>query len=751
MSLFVSHDGYLDRLELDNAQQGADGIVRVPARIKVLEAQWGDFAKGGIEAHKDKLQFSTASGKARWALDVERIDPGGLEIRQNGDGKVAVIPGVVRFWQGQDRLGDSMENPLPGLIARWMKESRISCGRLFAVTETGSNFTGADVREAHDAQWVKYHPESQVLDDGRILLPFSHVNFPVRFDANVLRKDALKEAIMVGRATIETIQPGVKLSLGDIPPHAYRIGATQFSILSGLRAVIDPVVVDRGSRKPTAVRHGTSVVWDGGRTTGFAPQHLRHLEVENTSDSSLYIADLAVAVRMYHAENFEQLPKTLHSLPSAHIHERGIQVDTYFANPENATGVRTALEKLDKNEDIFGLVVGPKGMRPVYNELSHEFQDLAVIAASEAAMRQEFTPMSGWEELGELQKVLAHVSDYRQRAMLLTRTAPSADVLSTLMKLGLRGVCTPNVAGDVDQIYLNEALLQQYSTLMKKGFGLYLITPEKIRKLWHQLFVDVTALERVSKADFRIGGYAASAAGAESVMKLGHLEEALAMVKADYPNAAMVTGASESGGMGYLNRAAVEAGLVTIGVANKIPGQEKANDSYDAVMYHGRDDFVTRQGHISRMVSMPWVSIGAEGSNFEQALHLADLKIGLGAFAPMSYIDPVGLDKDGQHMWRDAIIKLQQTFTATHYKTDDAFTLSRSPYVGSMLHFTDSYADAYKRSQSFCADPVKYLRGKGVPDRMINLALESMMKDAEFTGLPVHAFWQQEIDRRKRT
>jgi predicted Rossmann-fold nucleotide-binding protein len=748
MPLLVSGDGYLDRLEVSHGVEDEHGIIHIPARIKLPEAQWGDFAEEGLRPHMQKLQWSTASGKARWAFDVEAIHHDGIEIKENGEAtKVATIPATMRFWNGQNRSGESAENPLPDLIAQWMKKTRIHCMRVFAEPAANSHFSGTDVQAAHELEWVKYHPGAKVLPDGRILLPFNNVNFPVRFDSNVLRVDALREAITVGRGAIDTLQQPIKLSLGDIPPHAYRIGATQFSILTGLRAVIDRNVVDRHTHQPTGVKHGTSVLWDGGRTAGLATEHQRHLEVENTSNAPVNSSSLAVAVRIYDSAKSENLPKSVYSLPAESVHRAGINVDHFLGAAENSNALRAAFSRLDRLDDAFGLVVGPKGIRLIQSECTGEYQDQAVIAASEAAMRADFSSNEKWDELKDLQAYLGHVSDYRQRAMLFTRQAPSADALSAIMKLGLRGACTPNVAGNADQIYLDEALLQQYSVLMKKGFGLYLLTPDKIRKLYHQLFVDVKALDRVSKADFRIGGYAASAAGAESVMKRGKLEEMLAMIKQDYPNAAMVTGASESGGMGYLNRTAAEAGLVTIGVASKIPGQEQANDSYDAVMFHGRYDFVTRQGHISRMIGMPIVSIGAEGSNFEEALQRGDLKIGLGAFAPISYVDPVGLGPNNEHMWKDPITSLQRTFTQTHYRTDEAFTLSRSPYVGSMLHFTKSYVDAYRLSQPFFEDPVKYLRGRGVPDRMIALAVDSMVQDAEFTGLPIHAFWKEAIHK----
>lgn len=750
MPLLVSGDGSLDRLEVSNGHKDEHGVVRIPARIKIPEVNWGDFLQGGLDAHKSKLQFSTASGKARLGFDVESIRPEEMESRDNGDGKVRMLPATLRFWPGQDRLGAPVENPIPSLLTRWMKETRINIGRLFAVTEEeGGAFSEEDIAAA--SEWIQYHRAAKVLSDGRIVLPFSHVNYPVRFDSNTLRKDALREAVVVGRGAIEAIQPAIPSGIGDIPAHAYRIGATQFSLSTGLRAVIDPVVIDRQTSQPTAVRHGTSVVWDGGRTTGLEPQHLRHLEVENGGEDSVLSNEIGVAVRVYHAHSSERLPKTVYSIPSEKLHEKGIQVDHFLGQPAHAKDFRAAFARLDKeSESLHGIVVGPKGIRPIYAEPTQEYQDIAVIAGSEAAMRQEFDASQRWPELAELQAFLGHVSDYRERAMLLTRSAPSADALSTIMKLGLRGVCTPNVAGSADGIYLNEAQLQTYSTLMKRGFGLYLLTEQKIRKLWHQLFVDVNSLEKVASADFRVGGYASSAAGAEKVMQQGNLEEALVRIKRDYPHAAMVTGASQSGGMGYLNSAAEHAGLTTIGIATRIPGQENASDSYDGVMYHDRADFVTRQAHLSRMISMPWVSVGAEGSGFEEALQRADLKIALGAFCPISYIDPVGLGADGEHMWKQPIVDMQRAFTTAHEQGDAMFTLSRSPYVASLLHFVTSYADAYEKAKPFFEDPVKFLRGRGVPDNSITLAIESMLDDAKFTGLPMHAFWQNELQKRRK-
>ena len=256
-------------------------------------------------------------------------------------------------------------------------------------------------------------------------------------------------------------------------------------------------------------------------------------------------------------------------------------------------------------------------------------------------------------------------------------------------------------------------------------------------------------MEKVKSANFRIGGYAASAAGAEAVMRKGNLEKALDMLKKRFPNAAMVTGASESGGMGYLDRAAREAGMVTIGVATQIPGQETPNDAPDAITHHDRYNFIPRQGLIARMVSMALVDIGAEGTDFEQSIHRVLLKIALGSMCPISYVDPVGLGPNGQHMYRDPIMQLQKTYSTLHDGLEEPFTLSRSPYVGNLLRFPKQYPKAVQRLEPFFDDPVKYLKQRGVPQQTIELAIDSIIHDAEYTGLPVHAFWEEEVNKRK--
>jgi hypothetical protein len=89
MPLLVSGDGYLDRLEVSHGVEDEHGIIHIPARIKLPEAQWGDFAEEGLRPHMQKLQWSTASGKARWAFDVEAIHHDGT-----GDVWASTLPRV---------------------------------------------------------------------------------------------------------------------------------------------------------------------------------------------------------------------------------------------------------------------------------------------------------------------------------------------------------------------------------------------------------------------------------------------------------------------------------------------------------------------------------------------------------------------------------------------------------------------------------------------------------------------------------
>lgn len=636
---------------------------------------------------------------------------------------------ALRPWE--DRLGAPVESPLVPLIIEWMKETRIACGRFFLLPTENDGLTEKDLQQALDK--IEIVSRTAIVRGNEILLPAEHKErYPLRFD--LMDHERIRGSLLGGgRALLDGLQP----QLHDdavVPPGAYAIGATRCSMVR-YRGVLQSELIKTSSGERTpSLRHGTSRLWDGGKTTGI--DRPRHLEVINGDPgASRVLSDYAVGMRVYHSLNGNNgLMHAVMRNSSRKVQHEGLHFDHVLCEEGMIGQLRDILTSLPAR-GLNGTFLGVHGVLDVAAERHLVQQDQACVAALYRYLRREDTRET---ELTDLSGMFEHMGDPRQRICFLTDTAPSCDVLRQMMEHGVRTIVTSNISRNGEKIYISNQLLEGYSQLAEEGLDFYLMMPHSVRKLWKKLFVDIRSLEKVRQADLRICVYCASAANAELLLERGGYVDFLRMLKKDYPNAAIVTGASRNGAMYYANSMARTEGITTIGIANHIQGQETTEVDLDAAMFFDRDGFSARQALMARIGTCPFIGPGAQGSEFEGALERCHAKIGNSNLAPIIYIDPIGLGENGKHMWQP-VMELERQFAAVHRLDEDTeLQLTRSPYVGHMTHAVDSYAAAYESVlRPFLEDPQDHWDQWGVPTPIVFNAMQRASRDHAYTGLPI--------------
>lgn len=737
--LLVSKDGYIDQIDVGKAVPDNHGNIVAPGRVIVkgpdLDQINEAIRKSSLLRIRQHLEWTSRSVQARLGMDVESIH---VDSKMQGDDMVLWANFSFKPWENPD--GKPIENPLPPLVAAWLKRSRIACGRLFMRPLEYGPLSGKAISEARDQGKIDMNG-AQIIDDGCVLPVLPNERYPLRFD--LMDQERLHDAFTgSGRGAIDGIQPRINEDC-ILASTAYGIGSTRCSLLEH-RGVLEPEMVNlRTGESSTDILHGSSRVWDAGKTTGM--QYARHLEVQNRSSGPIKLDEHGVKLSIYPASNGNGVVSRVLRTSSSSIQREGLNFDHFLRSQETGEQeFRVVLEQL-KEKDLAGMLVGAKGVVEIRKERHVVQQDQAVVMSAQKYVTEGGAVSSGAEDLCEF---MAHMGDPRQRAILFAHEAPSSSAIKQLMDRGIRTIVTENVAQNDSKIYVSNSLLQHYRQLADEGLNLYLSTPTAIRKLWHYFFVDVRSLEKVRKADVRICVYCASVQGAERILEIGRYQEFLAAIQRDCPNVAIVTGAAKNGAMHYANQVARSMGIVTIGVANHINGQEATEDELDAGTFFDMDGFSARQELMARTGSCPMIGPGAQGSEFEGSLERTCAKIAKSPLPPIVYIDPVGLGRGGGHLWQP-VMELEEQFTqSTQIPGGTPVQLTRSPFVAKLTSLHKTYTDAYeKQLRPYMRDPLKFWSERDVPLDMIQSAMARVMRDSEYTGLPVPTYLEPVLSK----
>lgn len=743
--LLVSQDGVVDEIDLDHAESdSASGAVIANGIIVIKQSQLGEIQTAiehsSIDMIRRSAEWTSRSVKARLGFDVHSIQSDTFHIGNNGD---ASLMAKFAFYPWENADGLAVENPLSALLERYKGRLRIACGRLFIRPPDRHALSAVEIHRAKELGSLEING-AHVLSDGGVLLPVHpHERYPLRYDLmnefNVI--DALAGS---GRGTIDSIQPRIQENL-VIAPHSYGIGSTRCSLLEH-RGVLENQMIELHTKnRSSLLLHGSSRVWDNGKTTGI--NQPRHLEVKNRSDQPIDATKYGVKLSLYPAPQADGVTASVMGHSFNKVRHQGLSIDQYLqSDPSHAQRFRDILTTLEERADLAGFLLGANGIHEIRQERHAVQQDQAMVASTKRYLREGVQPTPG--QYQDLCNYMRNMSDPRQRAILFAKQTPSSEKIRELMDCGVRSIVTSNIAQNESDMYVSDSLLQHYRELEKKGLNLYLITPKIIRKMWKNFFVDVHSLEKMQDIDVRFCIYCASATGADRLLELAEYPQFIDAIKRDFPHAAIITGAAKNGAMHYANLIARDRGIVTIGVANHIAGQETTEDELDAGTFFDEDGFSPRQGLMSRCSAIPIIGPGAQGSEFEGALERVHAKIAKSQLAPVSYIDPIGLGADRSHLW-SPVMQLEHQYTeTTDIPGGIPVQLTRSPYVANMTVLEQSYLQTYEKViRPFMDDPAAFWSKCGVPDEIVRKAMSRTLRDADYTGLQVPPYLKPVIQR----
>jgi predicted Rossmann-fold nucleotide-binding protein len=740
--LLVSKDGYVDEMDIDHAEKDNAGNIVVSGLIVVQKQDLGQIGEAidasSLQRVSQHLEWTSRSVQARLGFDIGTIQPEHSVMSKNEMRLWAQF--LFKPWEDYD--GNPVENPLPPLVQDWLKRSRIACGRLFMRPLETAPLTGDQIQEEKERGTIDMNG-AHLLQDGVVLPVHPHERYPLRHD--LMDPSRLHDAFTgSGRGAIDAIQPRIREEC-LLQQGAYGIASTRCSLLIH-RGILEPDMVLLRDGLPTPfVRHGTSRIWDAGKTTGM--QHARHLEVQNYSPDTIKLSDYGVKMTVYPMKKGNGVvSRAVFAAPSS-VRREGLNLDHYLrTDPSHELRFRSILDNLAEREDLSGVLIGSSGVSEIRRENYAVQQDQSVVVSADRYIRGEGVSAGGVHR--SLCEYMAYMGDPRQRAILFARETPSPAAMRQLMERGVRTIVTDNVAQNDSKIYVSNSLLQHYRRLADEGLNLYLQTPTMIRKLWHYFFVDIKSMEKVQNTDVRFCIYCASAMGGDRLLELAQYRQFLEKVQMDYPNAAIVTGAAKNGAMHWANLVAREMGIVTIGVANHIAGQETTEDELDAGTFFDMDGFNARQELMARTGALPIVGPGAQGSEFEGSLERTQAKIGKSQMPPIAYIDPIGLGEFGRHLWEPVTVLEKQYSQVTDVPGGLPVQLTRSPYVAKLTTMHRSYLDAYEsRIRPYMDDPLRFWEQCDVPETMIRTAMQRVSRDAQYTGLPVPVYLRPVLDK----
>jgi predicted Rossmann-fold nucleotide-binding protein len=740
--LLVSKDGYVDEMDIDHAEKDELGNIVLSGLIVVQQPDLGQIGEA-IQASSLKqiahhLEWTSRSVQARLGFDIGAIQP--EHSVMSGEEMRLWAQFVFKPWENPD--GSPVENPLPPLVKEWLQRSRIACGRLFMRPIDASPLNKEQILEERARGTIDVNG-AHVLKNSIVLPVHSHERYPLRYD--LMDPSRLHDAFTgSGRGAIDAIQPRIREE-SMLESGAYGIAATRCSLLEH-RGILEPAMIHLATGvKDKKKKHGSSRMWDAGKTTGML--QARHLEVQNGSEEAVKLSDYGVEMTVYPSGERNGVVSSAVYASASSVRREGLNLDHYLqTDPKHVGHFRSLLADLHKQDHLSGLLVGSSGITEIPLERHAAQQDQAVVMSADRYIRGKGSPAANMQS--DLCEYMRFMGDPRQRAILFIRETPSPAAMHQLMERGVRTIVTDNIAQNDSKIYVSNSLLQHYRRLADDGLNLYLQTPKMIRKLWHYFFVDVHSLEKVRNTDVRFCIYCASATGGDRLLELAEYREFLEQVQRDYPNAAIVTGAAKNGAMHWANLVAREMGIVTIGVANHIAGQETTEDELDAGTFFDKDGFNARQELMARTGACPIVGPGAQGSEFEGSLERTQAKIGKNQLPPITYIDPVGLGNGGRHLWQPVMDLEEQYTQVTDVPGGIPMQLTRSPYVANLTTLHGSYLDAYKtRIQPYMDNPLGFWKKSGVPDEMVRTAMQRVVRDSAYTGLPVPIYLRPVLEK----
>lgn len=751
----ITPDGWIDPATLGGISiHPSYGAPTLSAHLIVQLRN--DFEVAIAEEQKKQLNLIGKSGHSRVMMTVEQCEEADVDQKHR-----VTVPIAISSLRAVQIRRNGVRDELLSVLSDMVREQRrsVNIGRIALVSPEHALPKGEiiDAIKSHRLRLSpNVDPEQAISDDGTIHLSLEDVH--ALFCEENFDEEAMRRVIRFGKHGLAGIQ-----ALTDGLPEA--MDGRQ-SLVSAIRLSLGPyvAVIDRQTNKEDVI-HLAARVMDGIRTTGI--DVLRQVELFNLQLGKVTTKDLTIGIKLYHAT------KETQDFGDAVINRRTIERGVSFAevielekHPERIFRLMSEIGPTKADHRPYGYLVGAQKSKELSWTAHPSFQ-LANLAAVNAKFHSTdpkyFTHGQDVPYfVRPLSSVLRYIGgEQNEGGVSATWGFPPPDVMRKMMdggtavfiahdlrmrsdafnrenpllnEAGRTSVCDDSPGGNVfrettptNDVYFDGELYAAFQHLYSEGARFLIVRHARNDSFNHGSVMQAEVLEwdrrgfwlrpsekeRLDRVDTIISMYGSHVDGMESLLH-DQLTRFSSRMKARFGESLAFIHGKGPGIMYIADDVASQLNIFTIGVGiNAERFGQSPNFHPDAQVDFQTPARLIRQKHMNDRATMNVFNIGALGTLEEVAISLCSQKLLKNIPAPMIFVDPKGMGRDGKHLWQKLLELIQELASSKKISSDDAaegvanIQLLQS-YMANFVHLVGSYDEAADLIEMFADDPVGY-------------------------------------------
>ena len=734
---FVTGDGQLVEASVIHFNQELSapqlfGVMRlshVSDALRGLVRDIAERAKAQSRPLQEFLDLSGRSGHSRIGIDIHLAEG---EPVVSDTGKYIELPVVVTALNAH--LAESLSD-LKVLTQR----SPVDIGRLFV--PMGQHLSREQVLQALDREELLLPEVHDIGLDGVLEIPLENVRY-ILSQRLISIPHNFAEMIIRGKHGLAMFQQPAPSGLPET------IGPKEF-LVSALRISLGPYMafISRELSSPS-VFHLASRLLDGVRTTGIAT--MRQAEIFNRGEAPVSCRDLRLRIKLYPADERVAAisQRVLKPGKATAILARGVDFAeiTDMFNPLACEALFDEISAAPGRGGLYGRILMPGRIVNIAWEQEDgrwipEFQWRLVYECArgnvpEAVLAEDEIPKRFRTFLQDLKYVGGEQSLSK---VFVSDALPPVDTLRVLKRSGVGVVVIKSITmraernGAKPQYYLDQSSYEEIARLWREGMRFYMIFECMdgchVREFKNGFWVTAEGKERIDRIHTTFAFFGSVVDELKPIL-LPQLETFFTALADDerLGDGLAVAHGSGPGVMKAVDDAAQRHGIYRIGVG--IDGErigQETNFSPEAVVQFVNIALNTRQDILDRRSIFKVFNIGGYGTCYEINMALTFMKIGHCLPAPYVFVDPIGLDGNGGHLWRQAIEQFKVLASAHTVNGVDIPSLGPM-WVVNCCHLVRSYPEALAVITSFLDDPVAYWSRAGIDIAKVAAARDNLAR-----------------------
>jgi hypothetical protein len=774
----ITSDGHLDPETLGDVQ--LDPRYEAPSLSGHMVVQLRSDLETALTKELDQsgeLDVINKSGHSRAMMTMDRQEGKPLEFESN---RHVRVPVQIASLRGVEVRRNGTRDEVLSVLADMTRERRreVMVGRL-ALAQRSHALRKGEIMDAlknHTLLFDKgIDPEQAISDEGIIQLPLEKMQY--LFCEENFDEDAMRRVIRFGKHGLEGVQDA-------IPTLPKEMRGRQ-AFVGGMRISIGPytAILERETTAPQ-VEHLAARVLDGIRTSGI--EHIRQVELFNQSMEAVPMEQILVQLRLYHAT------RDVQEFARSVMNRRTIHAGVSFADaigleqqPERLIRLLEELKPTHTKEAPYGFLVGAGKFREIDWMARPSFQDehLMKVNAKFAASDPKYASIG--KDIPHFARGLASTLRYVGREQTEGRLCaswgfPDPGVIARMRDEGTgvfiahdlrthedafdeKADTSANAqATPTNDMYFDEQLYNHFRRLSNEGVSFFLarhaapdafakgeeLPPEILE--WHKkgMWVRPDQRERLEGIDTIIAMYGSHVAGTEDMLREQIIRFSLRM-KQRFGSALAYIHGKGPGVMYIADNVAetlpelakeypefatvIDEDIFRMGVGIDAERFGQAPNFHPPAQLDFRaKDRLTRQKVMNDISTMNIFNIGGAGTLEEIALTICSQKLLKNIPAPMIFVDPIGLAKDGGHLWQTLATLIEDLAEAKTISSQEAENGKQQirllqQYVPHFLHIVRSYDEAADIIEGFADDPTGYYLRTGMPrEQVVHAFLESV-------------------------